>query len=111
MSALEIAGLMTATMIVSCVLFLVGQGAIEAHQLASFWILKLSAIFFAVLASLTLTTIWEEWAIWRLSSRPEGAGYFSTVLRTNLYVLLLVFAVPAVLILPERLRSPDFILR
>ena len=58
---------------------------------------------------MTLTTVWEEWVIWRLSSRPEGTGFFASVLRANLYVLLLVMTVPAVLILPKRLKSPDFI--
>jgi len=67
-----------------------------------------AAIFAALLASITLTAIWEEWVIWRLSSRPAGAGFFAAVLRANLYVLLLIMIVPAVLILPKRLRSPEF---
>jgi len=40
---------------------------------------------------------------------PENTGFFATVLRANLYVLLLVMTIPAVLILPKRLHSPDFI--
>jgi len=57
----------------------------------------------------TSTTIWEEWVIWRLSSRPDGKGFFASVLRTNLYVAVLVMAAPAILILPKRLNSPDFL--
>lgn len=53
--------------------------------------------------------MWEEWVIWRLSANPEGMGFFATVLRANLYVLLLVMAVPALVILPKRLHSPDFL--
>src|SRR5208283_6116114 len=87
----------------------VGQEAITSHHLMLYWSIKILAIFLALLASVTLTTVWEEWVIWRLSSRPDGAGFFGTVLRTNLYVLVLVMAVPAVLILPKRLRSPDFL--
>jgi hypothetical protein len=93
----------------SCILFMVGQVAIEIHQLIIYWVIKLVAIFLALLASVTLTTVWEEWVIWRLSSRPEGTGFFGSVLRTNLYILVLVMAVPAVLILPKRLKSPDFL--
>ena len=100
---------MTSTMLMSCILFMVGQGALETHEHMLYWIIKLIAILLALLASITLTAIWEEWIIWRLSSRPEGKGFFPTVLRANLYVLLLVMAVPAVLILPKRLRSPDFL--
>ncbi len=104
-----LAGMMTSALLASCILFMVGQGAIRSHQLTLYWIVKLIAIFLALLASVTLTTAWEEWVVWRLSSRPEGKGFFVSVLRTNLYVLVLVMVVPAALILPKRLKSPDFL--
>jgi hypothetical protein len=104
-----LAGMMTSALLASCILFMVGQGAIRSHQLTLYWIIKLIAIFLALLASVTLTTVWEEWVVWRLSSRPEGKGFFVSVLRTNLYVLVLVMVVPAALILPKRLKSPDFL--
>ena len=100
---------MTSAMLVSCILFMVGRGALETHEHALYWIIKLAAILIALLASIMLTAIWEEWIIWRLSSRPEGKGFFPAVLRANLYVLLLVMAVPAAIILPKRLHSPDFL--
>jgi hypothetical protein len=103
-----LAGIMTGTLLASCVLFMAGQTAIELHQPITYWIIKLVAISLALLASVTLTTVWEEWVIWRLSSRPEGIGFFGSVLRANLYILVLVMAVPAVLIFPKRLKSPDF---
>ena len=104
-----LAGMMTSALLASCILFMVGQGAIRNHQLTLYWIVKLIAIFLALLASVTLTTVWEEWVVWRLSSRPEGKGFFVSVLRTNLYVVVLVMVVPAALILPKRLKSPDFL--
>lgn len=104
-----LAGILTTALLASCILFGLGQGAISTHQLALYWTMKLVAIFLALSASVTLTTVWEEWAIWRLSSRPEGTEFFASVLRTNLYVLLLVMAIPAVLILPKRLKSPNFL--
>jgi hypothetical protein len=103
-----LAGLMSLAMVASCILFMAGQGPLETHQHALYWLIKLAAIFLALLASMALTSIWEEWVIWRLSSRPDGTGYFASVLRANLYVLLFVMAVPAALILPKRLQSPDF---
>ena len=108
-SPAALAGAMTGAMVASCILFMAGRGALETHQHALYWLIKLAAIFLALLASMTLTTVWEEWAIWRLSSRPEGTAFFGSVLRANLYVLLFVMAVPAVLILPKRLKSPEFI--
>ena len=108
-SPAALAAIMTAAFLASCSLFMVGQEAISAHQLLLYWVLKVSAIFLALIASVGLTTIWEEWAIWRLSSRPAGRGFFASVLRANLYVLILVMAVPAALILPKRLKSPEFL--
>jgi hypothetical protein len=104
-----LATIMTGALLASCILFMAGRDAIRTHQLVLYWTIKLVAIFLALVASVTLTTVWEEWVIWRLSARPEGAAFFGSVLRTNLYVLVLVMAVPAVLILPKRLRSPDFL--
>ena len=104
-----LAGIMTAALLASCYLFAVGQQAISDDQLKLYWMIKVAAIFLALLASVTLTTLWEEWVIWWLNARPEGSGYFRSVLRTNLYVLVLVMAVPAALILPTRLKSPNFL--
>lgn len=109
LSPLGVAGIMTTALLGSCVLFGISRGAIDTHQLMLYWAIKVCAIFLALLASVTLTTIWEEWAIWRLSSRPEGTQYFVSVLRSNLYVLVLVLAVPAAVILPKRLKSHDFL--
>ena len=107
-SPAALAATMTSAMVASCILFMAGRGALEGHQHALYWTIKLAAIFLALFASITLSTVWEEWVIWRLSSRPEGTGFFAAALRANLYVLLLVMAVPAAMILPKRLQSPDF---
>jgi hypothetical protein len=104
-----VAGIMTMALLASCFLFMAGQEVITTHRLTLYWILKLVAIALALFASVALTTIWEEWVIWRLSSGPVGTNFFVSALRANLYVLMLVLAVPAVLILPKRLKSPDFL--
>ena len=110
-SPAALAGIMTCALLASCILFIAGRGAIETHQLVLYWIIKLAAIFLALLASITLTTVWEEWVIWRLSSRPAGTAFFASALRANLYVLLFVMLVPAALIFPKRLHSPDFLVQ
>jgi len=108
-SPLGLAVLMTMALIASCILFALNQEVVFTPRLRLYWSIKVVAIFLALLASVTLTTIWEEWAIWRLSSQPPGTGYFTSVLRTNLYVLILVLIVPAAMILPQRLKSPNFL--
>jgi hypothetical protein len=111
LSPAALAAAMAGAMVASCILFMFGRVAVETHELVLYWIIKLAAISLALFASITLTTVWEEWVIWRLSARPEGTGFFASALRANLYVLLFVMAVPAVLILPKRLRSPDFLVQ
>lgn len=106
-----LAALMTMALLASCILFMAGQGAIYSHRLALYWVIKVGAIFLALLPSVTLTVVWEEWIIWRLGSRAENTEFFAPVLRTNLYVLVLVVAVPAAMILPQRLKSPDFLVK
>lgn len=101
--------LLTLALLVSCVLFAGGRGALDRHRIFLYWSFKLVAIFMALFASVSLTTIWEEWVIWRLSARPAGRSFFAAALRANLYVLILVLAVPAAMILPKRLKSPDFL--
>ena len=106
-----VAGIMTTALLGSCILFMVGRESLEIHKLVLYWIIKLAAIFLALFASVALTTVWEEWVIWRLSSRPEGTEFFAPVLRATLYVVLLVMAVDAAFIFPKRLKSPDFLAR
>ncbi len=67
-----LAAIMTSALLASCILFATGQGAIQSHQLMLYWIIKLLAIFLALLASVTLTTVWEEWVIWRSQFAPGG---------------------------------------
>jgi len=107
----NIAALMTAAMLGSCFLFIMGQGALQTHNMVLYWTIKVAAIFLALFASVALTVVWEESVIWLLSSRPEGTAFFAPVLRSTLYVLLLVMAFAAALTLPKRLKTPDFLAR
>jgi hypothetical protein len=104
-----VAALMTTALVASCFLFMMGQGAILANRLALYWAIKLVAVYLALIASIALTTIWEEWTIWKLTAPAEEMAFFVPVLRSNLYVLVLVMAVAAGLMLPKRLKSPDFL--
>jgi hypothetical protein len=108
-SPASIAALMTAALVASCFLFMIGQGFIVQDRLVLYWAIKLAAVYLALIASITLTTVWEEWAIWRLASRPAETAFFGSVLRANVYVLVLVMAVAAALMIPKRLKSPDFL--
>jgi hypothetical protein len=106
-SPASLAALMTLMFCASCVLFAVTM--YWGGSLAWYWVVKLAAVYLALGASIALTTIWEEWVVWRLSGLPGDTEFFSPVLRTNLCVLLFVMAISAAVMLPKRLKSPDFL--
>ncbi len=103
-----VAAVMTGLLVASCALFAMSGAAAEAGNSAAYWVIKLAAIYAGVIASLALTTVWEEWAIWRLAGSIPGAGYFPAVTRTNLYVLLALAAFGAVTMLPQALKDIAF---
>jgi hypothetical protein len=70
-----LAAIMTTALLASCILFMAGRDAIRTHQLMLYWIIKLAAIFLALLASVTLTTVWE---VGHLAAQfaPGGEAFF-----------------------------------
>src|SRR2546430_14262956 len=75
-SPIGLGAIMTGALLTSCVLFIGGQENIRTHQLLAYWITKLAAIFLALLASGTLTTVCADGVLGPVSSKPEGAGVF-----------------------------------
>jgi hypothetical protein len=108
-SAVGIASILTIAFCVSCLFFLIGQEAIAANHLVVYWTIKLIAIYLALFASIALSATWEEALIWNLTKRPESTNYFGTVIRANIYVLLFIMLFGAIVMLPKRLKSPDFL--
>jgi len=70
---------------------------------------KIVAVGLGLIASVFMTVLWEEWAVWSLNKKPQGLNYFSAALRANVYTQLVVLTILAILILPKRLKSPDFL--
>ncbi len=83
-SPVGLAGMMTSAQLASCILFMVGQGAIRSHQLALYWIISSLLPLSGLARKRHAHHSLEEWVGRRLSSRPESKGFFVSVLRTNL---------------------------
>jgi hypothetical protein len=80
-------------------------------SLLLYWLLKLAYIYPALVASLGLTTLWEEWLVSRWAPSVEGQpSFYGSVLRANLVMLLLILGLAAVATLPRRLATPGFLL-
>ena len=107
-----LAGVMALALVASCFLFEISSLFADSNHLAVYWIWKLVAVYTALIVSLVLTAFWEEWVVWKLSRCPvEFTGYVQPVIRANLVVLLCVMLLAAGITLPQRLKSPNFLVR
>lgn len=95
--------------VASVVLFALAQG-VASVSLPLYWTVKYAYVLAALAVSIVLTTFWEEWTVTKLSARAGLQGSFAVpVLRANLLVFLLASLTAAWMILPDRLRSSDFL--
>ena len=96
----------------SYILFFLAQAQMAPDgSLPLYWVLKLAYIYPALVASLGLTTLWEEWLVSRWAPSAEGQpSFYGSVLRANLVMLLLILGLAAVAALPRRIATPGFLL-
>jgi len=81
-----IALMMTLGLGLSCVLFAVLRGSSSGGFFV--WSMKVAAIWLGLGISFLLTSLWEEWVVWRLSKHPPAfCGHMHHVLRANLITL------------------------
>lgn len=110
-SAAGLAGVMALALLASCFLFAISTVFVDSNHLVIYWLWKLAAVYLALIVSILLTAFWEEWVIWKLSRCPvDYTGFVSPVLRANLFVLLCVMLFAAGFTLPQRLKSPNFLI-
>jgi hypothetical protein len=104
------AALMALALVISCILFAVSDAFMDHFVI--YWIWKLVAVYLALIVSIVLTAFWEEWVVWKLSRCPaDYAGYVQPVIRANLIVLFCIMLIAAIVMLPQRLKSPNFLVR
>jgi hypothetical protein len=102
------AALMAFALVISCILFAASDAFMD--RFVVYWIWKLVAVYLALIVSIVLTAFWEEWVVWRLSRCPaDYVGYVQPVIRANLIVLFCVMLFAAIVMLPQRLKSPNFL--
>jgi hypothetical protein len=107
-----LASMMTGALVASCWLFIFAGLANETDSIVLYWCLKLLAIYVGLAISIVLTACWEEWIVLKFSRGAEQDGSFVVpTIRANLLVMVVVMAIGAALMLPKRLKSPDFLVR
>ncbi len=93
-------------------LFAASQGVLF-HQGGGpqYWIVKLTYVYVGLAVSLFLTATWEEAVVGIVAGKRVETPYFlPSVLRANLYTMLLVFAYATIEVIPRRLASHDFLI-
>ena len=109
LSTFTIVFLMTTVVFGSLLMWAISQ-AVMRHSPALYWSVKIGYVFIGLLCGLFITVFWEEWVIWEMSDRQEvDPRHFSTIVTANVVTLGLVAIYAAVVILPQRLASPDFL--
>ncbi len=109
LSMVAVLVLMAVLYIGSVVLFMFAQKMALDGNLLAYWAIKYAYIVCALLISMTLTTFWEEYVVWRMAGH-EKHTFLTPVFRANAIALFLVMLVSAIAVLPQRLRSPDFLI-
>jgi hypothetical protein len=89
------------------VLFGFAQSKLDS-SLTLYWVLKFLYVFIALTVSIGLTTLWEEWVIYKLSQNK--GNFLINVLKVNLVTFFLIMAYFAAMALPERLQSRNFLI-
>ena len=75
-----------------------------------YWLAKVGFIYAAIIISIMLTTVWEEYIIARYMSKTvANADYFLPALKANLITMLAIMAYAAAMMIPKRLESPQFL--
>lgn len=76
----------------------------------SYWSLKLIYILVGLGISMFLTTLWEEYVIFRFYRGTARPHFVPSTVKANLYTFLLVGLMGAVMALPARFQSYNFLI-
>lgn len=108
-----IASIVTGLFIGTWGLFGLAQSIIAANEpLVLYWVLKFLYVYSALVISIGLTTVWEEWVVARsVHQTLGGASCYSSVLKANLVTSFAIFGYAAIMMLPDRVRSSDFLVQ
>ena len=102
--------LFTAFFFVSILMFELAQGALAGRNFATYWALKFLFVTLVAGTGMLISAVLEEYVIARLARNSFGKlAFFTPVLRANYLMLTALLLVAALQTLPERVKSPHWI--
>jgi len=102
---IPLALLITGLYFLTFILFGYSQSVIDS-SLYLYWLIKFCFVFIALVISIGLTILWEEWVVSKLAK----GSYLLNVLKVNLIAFFIIMAILAAFALPRRLQSVDFLI-
>ncbi|MCK5691160.1 hypothetical protein KAI87_17885 [Myxococcota bacterium] len=101
--------LIVALLVITWFLFGFSQKVALEDDWVAYWAIKFGYATVAIVISMALTSLWEEWVIARLSTQGAQRNFYVAVFRANAVTLILVMGVAAIRTLPERLGAEGFL--
>lgn len=99
--------------VLSTVSFFISQSLLDSPQSTTmYWIFKLIFTILAIALSFLVTVLVEEWVISDLynSKYKTKKSFITPVLWANVVAFIIVFALAAVRVIPQRLQAPGFLI-
>lgn len=90
-------------------LYFLAVSSLQSYQYLTYWLLKYAYVTLGVTVSLGLTTFWEEYTVVVLARKKET--YMIPMLKANLIAIFLIMIVIAGFVLPERMKSKNFLIQ
>ncbi len=95
-------------------MFLYGftQVLLKDHNYANYWIVKFLFVALVACTGIVISAVLEEGVIAQLSRKRAGdVSFYTPVIRANYITLGVILLVAAVVMMPQRLRSSNFLTR
>jgi len=103
-----IAALIGVLFFITFIMFHFAQFIIEIRSaIFIYWLAKFILLFAAVLISIILTTLWEEWIVALIAGKDRS--YLEPVLKANLITMIAIMGYAAAMMLPQRINSRGFL--
>lgn len=95
---------------ISVVLFGFAGKALDDRSYVAYWMLKFVFVALATSSGIIISAVLEETVIARITRRQHcGDNFFTSVFRANYITLTIVLLFVAGQMLPQRLKSPNFL--
>jgi len=118
MSPVKLSGLTCAAMIASLILLAIAYESdpekigIVASETTFYWGFKIVGVFFALVATLAVSVVFEGSVIFRMHAKDESFPRkmaLEAILKANLWTFLLISVAGALIALPVRWSTPGFL--